>query len=282
MHPTLPGQGDGRLEIFEAGTGHGALTLYLSRAIHAANSAPPIVSDTNHDDMVETYTEWQSQRRAIIHTLDISEAHSRHAQKTIRNFRGSMYAHNIDFHTGTIDAYLKPRIKAEEPFLNHAILDLPNTHSHIDIVTQAMKENGTMIIFCPSITQINACLEHVKEQDLPLFMETVLEIGGSVGVGGKEWDVRRVKVKNQSLRNQGVEATEPATRVSVADDSMSDTAGDEIRREGELESVSGLSNDRVNTTQVGSEGKWEMVCRPKVGSRIVGGGFVALFRKKAP
>lgn len=32
---------NGPLEIFEAGTGHGALTLYLARAIHGLNPPPP-------------------------------------------------------------------------------------------------------------------------------------------------------------------------------------------------------------------------------------------------
>ncbi|KFX96568.1 hypothetical protein V490_03275, partial [Pseudogymnoascus sp. VKM F-3557] len=45
LNPTVPDPSSSSpsppLEIFEAGTGHGALTLHLARAIHAANPAPP-------------------------------------------------------------------------------------------------------------------------------------------------------------------------------------------------------------------------------------------------
>lgn len=285
LHPTLPGQSDDKLEIFEAGTGHGALTINLSRAIHAANTAPPVVSDVDDQTQHELYNQWISRRRAVIHTLDISESHSRHAQKTIQNFRGGMYLHNIQFHNGTIKDYLEPRIKSEEPFIDHAILDLPNTHSYMDIVSQAIKINGTMITFCPSITQINACLELVKEQDLPLFLETVLEIGGSVGVGGKEWDVRRVKVKSRKGPSQVEDVKLQHEDVSTTTGSESDFAhgsASEVDLPTDLPSAVITDIGAAAAADGEGDGKWEMVCRPKVGVRVVGGGFVGLWRKKAP
>lgn len=277
LNPTVPGQEAEKLEIFEAGTGHGALTLFLSRAIHGANTLPPRISlDEADPEKAKEYDQWLSNRRAVINTLDISEAHSRHAQKTVANFRGGIYASNINFHTGTIEDYLRPQLESgEKPFLDHAILDLPSTHAYLDLVSQAMKSNATLITFCPSITQINACVEFVKEQNLPLFLETVLEIGGSVGVGGKEWDVRRVKVRQAkrapSITDKTTSEQETASATS--------TDGENVSVE---EALQVLPVEEEPALAVEAEERWEMVCRPKVGLRVVGGGFVGLWRKKAP
>lgn len=283
LHPTLPGQSDDKLEIFEAGTGHGALTMNLSRAIHAANTAPPLSRDVEEQSEGAEYKQWLSQRRAVVHTLDISELHSRHAQKTIGNFRGGMYLHNIEFHSGTIQNYLEPRIASEPPFLDRAILDLPNTHLHLSIVSQALKENATAVTFCPSITQVNACVELAKEQDLLLFLESVLEIGGSIGVGGREWDVRRVKVRTPRDGRGPVMTAEQSPPMAVTEESS--TESEVVVSNENPDVVELISPPGITNGDNGSDGepvdRWEMVCRPKVGVRVVGGGFVGLWRKKA-
>ena len=279
----MPGQGTEKLEIFEAGTGHGALTMFLSRAIHAANTAFPMPAIGEEGlAQAEEYNQWLLTRRAVIHTLDISEAHSQHAQGTIKNFRRGIYYHNIDFHTGTIDNYLKPRLQRDEPFLDHAILDLPDTHLNMNIVCQAMKENSTMITFCPSITQTSACLELVKREQLPLFLECVLEVGGLVGVGGREWDVRRVKVKSRGLA-QGTSTAEQRNSQSNGNEThLLEAERTVVGEPGTADGIAvrdgSLSSQSVAVQEPAD--RWEMVCRPKVGGRLVGGGFVGLWRKK--
>jgi tRNA (adenine57-N1/adenine58-N1)-methyltransferase catalytic subunit len=271
IHPTVPGADvDGKLEIFEAGTGHGALTLHLAKAIHGANTAAPAIpgstqeTDDDHPsnqdlEKQDIYEAWRSNRRAIIHTLDVSAKHSSHAQQVVKNFRDGVYFPHIDFHVGNIDTYLTSRLLQtnEEPFLEHAILDLPNTHENLDIVGKALKPNGTLITFCPSITQINACVMHVKEKKIPFFLDNVLELGGGVGVGGREWDVRPVKpraaVKAQPVRDGLVNA-----------DGVEGDNGDVMENPQELGTL---------------DGGWEMVCRPKVGVRTAGGGFVGVWRR---
>jgi tRNA A58 N-methylase Trm61 len=133
------------LEILEAGTGHGALTLHLSRAIHAAN--PPrlekstqlqsedgledavylgeSVADLDHGN-VESQ---KKSRRAIVHTLDISKKHSKHASKIVEGFRHGLYAANVDFHVGDVSDWIasqKSSRNTEDPFLSYVFLDLPN------------------------------------------------------------------------------------------------------------------------------------------------------------
>ncbi|KAG0646797.1 tRNA(m1A58)-methyltransferase [Hyphodiscus hymeniophilus] len=268
LHPSNPGAdnrgGHDKLEIFEAGTGHGALTLNLARAVHGANTpAPPIPQIKseyeNADAELEAnaaqgiYHNWRGNRRAIIHTLDQSALYSKHAQKVVKDYRQGMYFPNVDFHVGSIGNFLSQR--PETPSLDHAILDLPNTDHYLEIVGKALKSNGALITWCPSITQIIKCINLVKESHLPLLLVRVIEVGAGFS-GGREWDVRLVKPR----------------ALSKAKSQVTESGPDEE----EPPSVEELSVF-VNTPAQ-NEG-WEMICRPKVGMRIVGGGFIALWRK---
>ena len=222
----------------------------------------------------EVYAEWRANRRAVVHTLDISGKHSSHAKITVRNFRQGMYFSNVDFHVGSINNYISGRLaETFEPFFDHAILDLPDTHAFMEVVGKALKPNGKLITFCPSITQINACLLLVKEKKLPFFMESVLETGSAIGVGGREWDVRLVKpratlkpdtnVEGQAHHavNEGVDSADVQLKSAIAGSSdLSETVSTSIAPP----AILGL----------------ELVCRPKVGGRVTGGGFLGVWRRK--
>src|SRR5215469_15842918 len=81
-----------RLEILEAGTGHGGLTLHLARAIHAANPPAPSIPDSSNngqenDSADHTYAawmQWKGERRAVIHSIDVKERYSNHARNIVR------------------------------------------------------------------------------------------------------------------------------------------------------------------------------------------------------
>lgn len=243
------------------------MTLHLARAIHAANTPVPDIpgatptteGDNAQLEKISTlYESWRSNRRAVVHTLDVNIAHSRHAEQVVKNFRKGIYFPHVDFHTGTIEEYLSGRLKASnEPFLDHTILDLPATQDYFEIVSKAMKPNGTLLAFCPSITQINACALRSKQLDLPLFLEKILEIGGGIGTGGREWDVRFVK-----------------PRALLKTESRYTVSGSEGL-------VAAEAEDKQASKQVLNDGG-EMVCRPKVGGRVSGGGFVGIWRRIVP
>jgi tRNA (adenine57-N1/adenine58-N1)-methyltransferase catalytic subunit len=263
LNPTVPGTDDEKLEIFEAGTGHGALTLHLSRAVHVANTSLSVPTSTL-DDEAETdakilvaYKAWLQTRRAIIQTLDNKPAHSQHAQSIIKYYRNGMYYHNINFHIGTIEEYISSRLsESPESFLSHAILYLPDVHSYFSQVAQALKPNGTLLVFCPSITQINTCALDVRKNGIPLFLDNVVELGAAIGVGGREWNVRPVRPRAfLKARSEAVERKQAE-------------GGGETAVEGGEEAVIADGDDG-----------WELVCRPKVGQRISGGGFVGVWKK---
>ena len=293
-----------RLEIFEAGTGHGSLTLHLSRAIHGANTRPPkyldigTISETETTAEVDTtgngglplseeaggesMEDWRKNRRAVVHTLDCLQKHSRLAEKTIKSFRNGLYYNNIDFHVGQIDDYISERLAQTNgaPFLDHAILDLPNCHNYMEIVCSALKPNGSLLVFCPSITQINTTVLHAKTENLPLYVETVIELGAGAGVGGREWDVRPVKVRSLLRQEKGVDsaAGEAANAVDQGDDTVDESVNSVDGGAKPLETMDNPERDGLETSSDASDA-WELVCRPKVGVRTQGGGFVGQWRK---
>ncbi|KAF9699254.1 hypothetical protein EKO04_002941 [Ascochyta lentis] len=265
-------------EILEAGTGHGALTLHLARAIHAAN--PPFAKTPDYainidepedavylgesmSDLQETTMDsWKSCRRAIVHTLDVSSKHSKHAKKIVQGFRHGLYAGNVDFHVGDVSAWIasqKVTRQTEEPFLNHVLLDLPNAESHLANVAPALHVNGLLAVFNPSITQIAQCVEKIREERLPYLLDQVVELGaGTI----REWDVRAVRPRSTLKKPDAKDVPEASDAEPI------DPVKGEEARDREL---------AVNLAK--EEEKWAMVCRPKAGQMVVGGGFLALWRR---
>ncbi|KAF1841667.1 S-adenosyl-L-methionine-dependent methyltransferase [Cucurbitaria berberidis CBS 394.84] len=282
IHVDTPSSGlnsEPPLEILEAGTGHGALTLHLSRAIHAANPPMPrtpsyastqeeepedaiylgeSLSDL-HGSALET---WKANRRAVIHTLDISGKHSHQARKIVEGFRAGIYAGNINFHVGDVSEWIarqKASRKTDEPFLTHVFLDLPGANNHLANVAPALHVNGLLAVFNPSITQIAECVETIREQRMPYLLDQVVELGaGTI----REWDVRAVRPR----------ATLRKADIKESSESSSEDAIDPVK--GQEERDKELEEDLDK-----QEEKWAMVCRPKAGQQVVGGGFLGLWRR---
>lgn len=274
-----------KLEILEAGTGHGSLTLHLSRAIHAANAPKPLASRidgsavssgadqknaTDENDLLH----WKAERRAILHSIDVSANYSKHAAKTVRGFRRGIYADNVDFHVGDVSEWIESEIvkrnvddSGAQPstFLTHAFLDLPATETHLATVASAMHSNGILIIFNPSITQVAECVQLVKQESLPLHLEQVVELGSNGTSAGREWDVRAVKPRAKSASQS---SSEPTSAQASKAEEVSDSVDD-----------GHATRDVEQRTQRESSNDWKLVCRPKVGERITGGGFLGVFRK---
>lgn len=298
LHPERPDEGegegeelDGPFEVFEAGTGMGSLTLHIARALHAGNrgmsrdmreavasagvkrlngsvwSVPEGVDESVTDPAerrtlggVESLTlarlevsdtlaarlrGWQDSRRYVLHSLDRNVAHAREAWRFLRGFRAGMYLPNVDVHIGSVDAYLGGRLarRGDRPFLSRAVLDMPSPQDFAAPVVRALRTNGLLVVFNPSISQIAEFARWTAEDEVGkrLKLEKVVELANTVSVsaaedgglndggGGRAWDVRTVVPRS---------------------------------REGD-----------------GERGAVAQVMRPKVGDRVGGGGFVAVFRK---
>ena len=305
------------LEILEAGTGHGALTLHLARAIHGANPLPkaglsvhnharPVASSYaaladavgNMEDTSDTTTldnkaddsnasfrnatqDWKSRRGAVIHSIDMSPTHSQHAERIFCGFRRGMYSGDADFYVGDVSEWIVKQIATQsannpistpEPFISHAVLDLPASHTHITMVASALRMDGVLLIFNPSITQIIACVNVIREKRLPLVLDRVVEMGASM-TGGREWDIRTVKPRAYLRSEKAKKAT-----LDMDDAAEPRIDGDSDQHEA-TNLCSAVTDERDAEIVEREEVGYEMVCRPKVGARVVGGGFVAVWRK---
>jgi tRNA A58 N-methylase Trm61 len=312
IHAVPPTEGNEdhtpRLEILEAGTGHGSLTLHLARAIQAANTNPPSIpqtsqvrileerpispykeggekqhpkEDTGEDQKNATiqrdWDEWRAQRRAVIHTVDVSPKFSAHAEQVVRGFRRGIYAGNVDFHVGAVEDWIKDQLRrrssspkglfsnvgsATQPFLSYAILDMPSAHKRIAHVVPALRRNGLLVVFMPSITQIGECVQLIRKEKLPFVMERVVELGMGIS-GGRLWDVRMAVKKSRA---------DPSSWTKEGRDDAEQSTAEE------MDSVESGSTSTASAEDSSTQDN-VLVCRPKVGSKIVGGGFVGIWRR---
>jgi len=277
LHPSEASP-EKKLEILEAGTGHGALTLYLARAIHAANTAPPQLHFTKSTDAkpkpavskdkgVEqraeppndsALTEWKTTRSAVIHTIDIAARHSDHARLVVRNFRRGLYYGNVDFHVGDLPGFFNQHAEKNHGngnFLSHVLLDMPSAEERIPVVAPHMQPDGKLLIFNPSVTQIAECVRIIEEQNLPFEMERVVELPLGVA-GGREWDVRVAKIRKPAPKLE-----EPRPNQGLLS---------------WLQSLfSSPSQGIIRSVQ-----QMAFICRPKIGQYVAVGGFVGVWRRK--
>lgn len=283
LHPTSQAQStDPPLEILEAGTGHGALTLHLARAIHAANrdSRGPASKIESLIEFMDINTSLH-QRNAIIHSLDISAQHSKHASKILKGFRRGLYSNDVEFHVGDVSDWLDKRLgirtlnrsdSTNNAFLSHILLDLPSSHDHAKKVASALHIDGSLVVFTPSITQIVSWVTEIKKKKLPLALDQILELGHGIS-GGRQWDVRVVKPR-ALLRVEN-------TKTIVATDAVQ--TGRHDGPDG-LPTVQDQDDDggeaaKAAQSSVDDDSGWEVICRPKVGEMVIGGGFLGVWKK---
>ena len=310
----MPTKGAPSLEILEAGTGHGALTLYLARAIHAANASQlegnanigpleghgstwseldiAVDGDSQGSNNVDTraagyepgerlgklYKHLRDQRRAVIHTVDISSKHSASGKAIVEGFRQGMYAGDVEFHVGDVSDWIDEQILSrssslkDEPFLSHVILDMPSIQHHVQKAASVLHINGSLVAFNPSISQIASIVEVVRRQGLPLYLERVLELGPNM-TGGREWDVRLVKSRDET--KSGI-----AGAAELWNDRDKGTSDDNPEQGAIVEAAEIEKHDHEEIQALEKQDTaWLTVCRPKVGQRVLAGGFLGVWKK---
>ena len=249
------------LEILESGTGHGSLTLHLSRAIAAANPAPPLLSAGE-----QKRAAWKQSRRAILHSVEINEKTSTHAQKLVQGFRQGLYSAHIDFYVSDVASWVATQRKKE--FLSYAVLDMPGVHLELEHVIPAMKDNAVLMTFVPSITQIGDCVRVIKDRNLPLEMIKVTELGEGLS-NGRLWDVRLVQKRSQQRRSKGVKVEADVVNPDKADAISEEFVHDRTALKADAEK-----------TDVEIDEAPVMVCRPRPGEMTMGCCYVGMWRKR--
>jgi hypothetical protein len=288
------------LEILDAGTGHGSVTLHLARAIHVAN--PPLpdvdldtsaltreseaqrlpVSESSTDeDSAQVLEDWRRSRRAVVHSVEISPIYSKHAQtKVVAGFRRGLYSPHIDFHVANVNDWIDGQLEMRDhqPFLSYVFLDMPSSDAYLQRVVTAMKDGALLAVFVPSITQIGECVREIKVNALPLRMEKVLELGDGIS-NGRLWDVRLAFKKAK-------DAADESSPLSLGEGDEDEAVQAETNAENEISPTLDVQEGNGNLPSAKSGSREHvpseepvMVCRPKVGERVIGGGFVALWRR---
>ena len=213
--------------------------------------------------------------------MDVSAQYSEHARKIVHGFRRGLYSGDISFHVANVSDWLdqqfidrKLETSTDKSFLDHIILDMPDSYQQVEKATSALHTNGSLLLFNPSITQIISAVESVRTKRLPLLLERVVELGPGL-CGGKEWDVRAVKpralLKAQQERSFGRRIREDEKAVLPEGDVETSTEISENSFSRDGEQYQAAADDIRG---------FQMICRPKAFARLVGGGFLGLWKKK--
>lgn len=310
------------LEILDSGTGHGALTLHIARAIARANPPPlslqipsrfktleaqqidPAEYDESHH-AAQAWATWKQSRRAVVHSVEDNFSTGRHAEKIVAGFRQGLYWPHVDFHNAQVGEWVQSQLveRKGEPFLSHVFLDLPSVQDRLKDCVAAMRDGAKALIFVPSITQVCECVKMIKNSRLGLSVENVVELGEGISTGRK-WDVRAVtprKLLTPPKRRPVVVPGEGGTDADSAQGADVDISSTEATTDvehtpaedpnaptdAEVPIAYSTSDDSTATrptrpSSYGGSQDTVMICRPMVGEVTSGGGFVAVFRKMSP
>ena len=187
-----------------------------------------------------------------------------------------MYLRDVECYTGDVSQWIVQQIhernvhnEGEQGFLSHIILDMPDADKHIAQAASVLRVDGNLLVFNPSISQIMTVVNLIKREQLLLQLDTVLELGHSM-TGGREWDVRSVVPRARSkIRNEG--------RAAVTNNC--DKRTDEVAEDdNEIAGRDSLNGEESGSSQQKDRSS-QMVCRPKVGGLVRGGGFVGVWKK---
>lgn len=201
--------GEEQKHYLEAGTGNGSLTLAICHHLHAANALARHFKDP-------------SQRGAILHSVDRNRTHQEMGQHNVEMYKRGRFAGDVEF---SISESPLAYLEKSGITLHGAFLDLPDPQLYLGDLAKALALEGTIVVFCPSITQLLKCKETLAEQKIDLMMVRAVELPPGNGGATREWDVTSVQTK--------------------------------------------ATGERVD------------ICRPKVGEKVVGGGFIGVFKRKS-
>lgn len=305
------------LEILEAGTGHGGLTLHLARAIHAANlplsrkkkhtvtsvqgkntpslkSIPdtgipgtdlgtPFAPTFNITEEFETRTddfELFSDRQAVIHSLDISPSHLHHAKKLVEGFRHGQYADDVEFYVGEVSTWIDQQL-IQRGLHNPEIKD----KAFLSHVILDLPGSQSHLEKAASVLHVNGTLI-VFNPSITQIIACVQEI--KLNMLPLELD--RILEVDQGMvggREWDVRAMKPRALARVETEKKASLesgcaqTGASNQSWSEDEGDSGIDakkNDPIKEL-VKEETEWYMVCRPKFTERWSGGGFVGVWKK---
>lgn len=139
--------------VLESGSGSGAMSLFLSRAVGSRGSVLSVeLRDDHHRVAVKNYNRWRASWRLR---------------------RGEEWPDNVHF--AHADLCSASSLLAGQGF-NAAALDLSNPHLALPVVTPRLHPGAVCAVYLANITQVIDLLEGLRCLDLPLLCERIIEV----------------------------------------------------------------------------------------------------------
>lgn len=284
-------------EILEAGTGHGALTLHLARAIHGAN--PPVPPEIRDELVDAQYT--TSPRN--IHRVNAGLFEPGLSEKR-NSISASVSTPTLEPELSNADPLdphpLSLSESARVAFENHRSIRRAIIHT-FDINPQAQRQAHQIVrrfkrgLYLPAVDfhtgHVRAYLAERldKSGGTPFLAHCVLDLGDPLEVGITD-EICRALLPGGLLLVFNPSITQIVDVLAEVRDTRSMfnlervvEIGSETPDAGEVgndDAQVGGGRDWLVAPVPAEEGKREKYkCRPKIGTQLSAGGFVGIFRK---